>query len=222
MDAQFHETLILAGDTVPDSLPQELRALRVASIRRRARQTLFAEGDPAGVFYRLSEGSVMLYKGLPDGRRQISRFLFPGAVFGLSDLEGYRYSAETLELSVLEVLDPMRLGNSPEAMGWLSRQILSEAEALRDHAVLIGCKTAPERLASFVLGLARGLEAEREGAVLPLAMSRQEIGDHLSLAIETVCRLFTRLRRDGLITLDKAGAVRLTDLRRLRELAGAV
>jgi len=225
MDVSIHDSARF-DDTTP--LPDgeaglhPAEGLRVGTIRRRARQTLFHEGDPAGVFYAIAEGTVMLYKVLPDGRRQISRFLFAGSLFGLSDQDRHRYTAETLTPVVLTALDPQRIAQTPTALPWLSRHLLGEAEALRDHSLLLGCSSAPERMAAFLVGLIPyGETSAGRGVVLPVFMSRQEIGDHLSLAIETVCRQITRLKKEGLIALEGNDAIRLPDPARLLRLAGA-
>src|SRR3546814_6884016 len=86
---------------------------------------------------------------------------------------------------------------------------------------MLGRKTAVERGASCRLRAARRNEDRGEPASpLTLAMTRNEIADHLGLTLETVSRGFSRLRQLGVIRLDGADRVTLTDLDRLAELAG--
>ncbi len=84
--------------------------------------------------------------------------------------------------------------------------------------LLLGRKTARERVASFLLDL-----AERAGAdgVLALPMSRTDIADHLGLTVESVSRTFTQLERDGIIALPAhRRTVELRDRAALRRLDG--
>jgi CRP/FNR family transcriptional regulator, anaerobic regulatory protein len=96
-----------------------------------------------------------------------------------------------------------------------------ELRQAQDHIVLLGRRSAEEKLASFVLAWRDRLA--RLGAAtknMPLPMGRQDVADFLGLTIETVSRTFTKLERDGLIEIIPGG-VRLTDSERVEALAAA-
>lgn len=69
-----------------------------------AHAVIYYEGDPAKRLYELVKGSVMLYKLLPDGRRQVVEVLRPGDIFGLANGDENDCTAETLtEFEVREI-----------------------------------------------------------------------------------------------------------------------
>jgi CRP/FNR family transcriptional regulator len=92
--------------------------------------------------------------------------------------------------------------------------------AAQEQMLLLGRKTAKEKVATFLLKLAR--RAAQQGhppSPVALPMSRADIADYLGLTIETVSRTFTQLKREGIIGLPDAGRVILTDECGLKELA---
>ena len=92
-------------------------------------------------------------------------------------------------------------------------QVRRRVQAMHEHTVLLGRKSAVERVATFLLGVAKS-------DLVRLSLSRQEIADHLGLTIETVSRSFTERRRRGAIGLERQDTVRLLDHTSLDELAG--
>ena len=81
------------------------------------------------------------------------------------------------------------------------------AENLRTvhgRLMLLGRKTASERIASFLLEMVERLP-ERNDRLVALPMSRTDMADHLGLTIETVCRVLAHLRREGTIGVERAG-----------------
>ena len=83
--------------------------------------------------------------------------------------------------------------------------------------VLLGRKTASERIATFLLEMAERLPETRP-QVLDLPMSRTDIADHLGLTIETVCRVLAHLRREGTVTVEP-GRITIRDGAALRQMA---
>jgi CRP/FNR family nitrogen fixation transcriptional regulator len=163
-------------------------------------ETIFDEGQPADRVYQLISGSVRTCRILRDGRRQIEAFHFPGDVFGLESGETYRAAAETLGPALAR------------ERGDVARRLLELAtESLRrcqDHVLMLGRRTACERVAALLLDL-----AERTGAhaLLDVPMTRQDMADYLGLTIETVSRTFTQFQHDGLIALPTTRKVLLRD-----------
>jgi CRP/FNR family transcriptional regulator, nitrogen fixation regulation protein len=86
--------------------------------------------------------------------------------------------------------------------------------------MLLGRKTASERIASFFLEMAERLPVARP-KMLDLPMNRTDIADHLGLTIETVCRVLAHLRRDGTVTIDPTdrGRIVICDDIALQQLA---
>jgi CRP/FNR family transcriptional regulator len=97
----------------------------------------------------------------------------------------------------------------------------TELAAAQDQMLLLGRKTATERVASFLLRLSeRAVAHGRPGNPISLPMTRAEIGDYLGLTLETVSRTMTQLRKLGAIDLDNVNVVRIASLETLRRLAG--
>ncbi|MNN14752.1 Transcriptional activator protein Anr [compost metagenome] len=117
-----------------------------------------------------------------------------------------------------------RLDSLSEKLPQLRRQLLRVmSREIRDDQqmmLLLSKKTADERIATFLVNLsarfrARGFSAHQ----FRLAMSRNEIGNYLGLAVETVSRVFTRFQQNGLINAD-GKEVRILDSIELCALAG--
>lgn len=184
-------------------------------------ETIFFEGDPADAICQVDEGAVMLYKLLPDGRRQVVELLSQGDVFGFAKGEYRDCSAETLTPARVRLIERRSAERSCSFQRVLARQVLLQLEAMHEHAVLLGRKSAMERVASFLLRLAGEDVAPEEAPVITLSMTRQEIADYLGLTIETVSRSFSELKRRGLIALEKQDRVRIANYDAVETLATA-
>ena len=188
-----------------------------------AGKQLIQEGDPADDVFTLTDGMLKLYKLMPDGRRQITGFMIPGDFIGLAYGQSYVYSAEAVTPTTAcrfrrsALLDKM--AEYPELEHRLLSLASNELAAAQAQMLLLGRKSARERLASFLLGLAsrRGVG---EGETMPLPMSRSDIADFLGLTIETVSRAFTVMRKERLLSLPDKHSVTIDDLEALREAAG--
>ncbi|MBC6441502.1 MAG: helix-turn-helix domain-containing protein [Rhodospirillales bacterium] len=184
----------------------------VARIPVGSGQSIFQEGDEADHVFNIVAGCVRLFKLLPDGRRQITGFLFDSDFLGLALKEHYAYSAEAVGEAVICRFPRGKLERLFDDMPKLEKRLLSEASneliAAQDQMLLLGRKTALERLSSFLHAL-----AERQGKdTVELPMTRTDIADHLGLTIETVSRTFTRLRKSGLIDTPDPHSVVIRDL----------
>ncbi|MBN8903611.1 MAG: Crp/Fnr family transcriptional regulator, partial [Rhodospirillales bacterium] len=113
------------------------------------------EGDAARSFYNLCGGTVRLFKALPDGRRQIVGFARPGYFLGIAPSGTYAFSAETIELCRLCRFSRTDLMSLLDDIPTLERRIFEhtahELTIARDQILLLGRKTAKERLATFLL-----------------------------------------------------------------------
>ncbi|HZS85707.1 MAG TPA: cyclic nucleotide-binding domain-containing protein [Stellaceae bacterium] len=187
-------------------------------------ETFLNEGDPATHYLNITAGAVKVYKLLPDGRRQITGFLFAGDLLGLAFNDTYTYSAEALTPVTVCRFPRRQLERLLEEFPAVERRLLAmasnELAAAQEQMVLLGRKTAQERIASFLLTLLRrGQRLGRSAERVKLPMTRADIGDYLGLTTETVSRAFTNLRRCGCIALEGACNVHLLDRDRLEELA---
>jgi CRP/FNR family transcriptional regulator len=185
---------------------------------------LFHEGSPADYVMNVTGGAVKLFKLLGDGRRQILGFRFAGDFLGLSAGTDYVYSAEALTDSKLCRFPRKKLDGLRERFPRLDRRLLSlsidELTAAQEQLLLLGRKTAEERLVSFLILLSQG--QVRRGLTpdpIILPMTRSDIADYLGLTIETVSRTFSGLKKKGLIELQETTHVHLVDRDRLEEMA---
>jgi CRP/FNR family transcriptional regulator, nitrogen fixation regulation protein len=166
-------------------------------------EELFAEGDEAEFFYQVVSGAVRSYKLLSDGRRQIDAFHLPHDIFGLEAGSEHRFSAEAVGDVTVIAYRRSRLGtliqDDPAFRDRLMTATLRSLERAQDHMLLLGRKTAQEKMATFLLDMAQRLSSDDEHFELP--MQRSDIADHLGLTIETVSRTLTQFARSGLIRL---------------------
>jgi CRP/FNR family nitrogen fixation transcriptional regulator len=165
-------------------------------------EEIFAEGDDAEYFYRVLSGVVRTYKLLSDGRRQIDAFHLPGDIFGAETHGAHRFTAEAIgDVSLVgyrsRSIETATLDNPALARDILAATMVSLARA-QEHMLLLGRKSASEKVATFLLGLA---ERMTSGGIVDLPMARIDIADHLGLTIETVSRSLTQLERRGVISL---------------------
>jgi CRP/FNR family transcriptional regulator len=185
---------------------------------------MFEEGDAAGTVFNISAGEVRLFKLLPDGRRQITGFLRPGDFLGLSSHGAYACSAEALtkvKLCAFRVGELDRLFETfPKIRERLLEKANDELAAAQEQMLLLGRKTAREKLLSFLLGRARNEQDGTYEIEIRVPMTRTDIADFLGLTVETVSRTFTSLRDDGLIETPTAHRVILTDIGRIKDIAG--
>lgn len=190
-------------------------------------QALFHEGDPATRAFTLTRGTLKLYKLLADGRRQVIGFVHPGDFLGISVDDEHAFSAEALEDSQLCWFPRTRFDDFVEEQPTMERELYRmaahELAAAQQQFVLLGRKTASERLASFLLILSE--RAELSNGIGPgmvrLPMSRSDIADYLGLTKETVSRVISALKCERIIRLETLDVVQILDRARLEQLAEA-
>jgi CRP/FNR family transcriptional regulator, nitrogen fixation regulation protein len=165
---------------------------------------------------------VRTYRLLSDGRRQIDGFHLPGDIFGLEAGEERRTGADAVTDTTVTAFRRSDRDALTGDAGALAREVvaamLRALERAQDHMLLLGRKSAKERVASFLLGLSRRAGT---GGAIALPMSRTDIADHLGLTIESVSRTLTQLEREGVIALPAhRRAVEVRDGAALRRLDG--
>ncbi len=170
-------------------------------------EEIYGEGEPAEYLYKVVKGAVRTYKVLNDGRRQISAFHLAGDVFGLEAGEEHAFSAEAISQSTVLVIKRSAVAALMARDTNVARELWSftafELQHVQDHVLLL-IKSAEERVASFLLQMARRMRGINE---IDLPMSRQDIADYLGLTIETVSRTLTQLETRATIALPSSRRV---------------
>jgi CRP-like cAMP-binding protein len=177
-------------------------------------EEIYGEGEDADVVYRVVEGAVRTHKVLGDGRRQITGFHLPGDLFGFEQGEAHRHSAEALSDTKVLIFRRSAIQRAAARNAEVACHLWSMAtRGLRhaqDHMLLLGRRSALERVATFLIDV-----DERLGGTgtFALPMTRRDIADYLGLTIETVSRTLSQLEETG--ALLRAGGRRVS-LRRQR------
>ena len=208
---------------------EELAALSRIARRKRliAGQQLSLDDEEPEYFGILLSGSVKLTKVLPDGRQQIVALHFPSDFIGrpFEPSGGCRAEAATDVVLCSFAKAPFeRLTRQyPGIQHHLFRSALVQLTAAQDWMLLLGRKTAREKVVSLFLlianrlcetGCAHRKPGNRIEFALPL--SRSDIADYLGLTLETVSRQLRILKSEHLISLNGARGVALLDADRMR------
>jgi CRP/FNR family nitrogen fixation transcriptional regulator len=208
----------------PERGPVERDPLGVEGVRISfARdEEIFGEEEAAECVYRVVSGVVRTYKILSDGRRQVSEFCLPGDLFGVETGTEHTLSAEAVCDAVVFAMRRRPLMSAAQSDGEIARKLWSVAlhdlRRSQDHMLLLGRKSALERVVWFLMDMAKRIPAETE---LNLPVSRQDMADYLGLTIETVSRTMTQLQEQGLIGLRDCRHVILRDRAELELIAAA-
>ncbi len=167
---------------------------------------LFRQGDAFNSVYAVRSGALKTFSLSDSGDEQITGFHLPSELVGLSgmDSDSYPVSAVALETTSVCEIPFERLDELSAQLPQLRRQLMRiMSREIRDDQqmmLLLSKKTADERIATFLVNLsarfrARGFSANQ----FRLAMSRNEMGNYLGLAVETVSRVFTRFQHNQLL-----------------------
>ncbi len=211
---------------------EEIQALNRISRRRTvpAGQTILGEGETHTIYGNIISGVVKLTKTLDDGRQHIIGLLFRSDFLGRAFRKDNPYFAEAatdVELCVFPASGFEKLlPEYPALEHRLFQFTLSELDACQEWMLLLARKKAEERVASFLLMIAKrvpnlGCSCQSNGKDVrfQLPLSRSEISDCLGLTIETVSRQITRLKTKGLIELVNFREIVIPDVGALHEAA---
>jgi len=180
---------------------------------------LYSEKEPASYLYRLVSGVALGYRMTRDGRRQVVAFYVPSDLFGFELGSRHSFSVEAasnvkvrmIKRSAISALAARDVGVAEELRSCLA----CELRRNQAHVLQLG-KTAPERVASFVLELAERLS---KNGTVDVLMARQDIADYLGLTIETVSRTLTQLSSAGAIAFSGPRKIAIRDSRLLQRMA---
>jgi CRP/FNR family nitrogen fixation transcriptional regulator len=173
-------------------------------------EEIYGDGEDIQFIYKVVTGAVRTSKLLRDGRRQIGRFYLPGELLGLELGKLHYLTAEAVTDSRILLFPRRQIESLAQRNMDAARELwLMTASHLRhaeDHLLLLGRKTALERLAAFLIEM-----DARHGnnGFFELPMSRRDIADYLGLTLETVSRGFSELQKQRTLELDGARQVAL-------------
>jgi CRP-like cAMP-binding protein len=204
---------------IPDAL-DPLEQFGCTVTIRRAHE-IYGHDEPTEFCWRILSGCARTVKWMEGGRRQVGEFLWPGDLLGMDDLGTYYSDAEAVTDVTLRRY-PRRMveaqAKNDAALSLRLRTIaLTNLRCAHRQIVLLGRKTAVEKIASFLLEMDRR-SATTDSRLVKLPMSRTDIADYLGLSIETVCRNLAHLQREGTVAILRSG-VELHDRVALLELA---
>ena len=196
-------------------------------IRLRKGEVLLHSGDSFHALYAIRTGSCKSVVTTPGGQQQIAGYHIGGDILGAEAIFANAHDATVtaLEDSEFCVLPFDRVESLARQNGdfqhrlalLLSREIARE----RRMMTMLGTMRAEQRLAAFLLDLAERYRARGYSSrEFVLRMTREEIGDHLGLKLETVSRLFSRFHLEGLIIV-QGREVKLLDREALAQLVDA-
>ena len=194
-----------------------------------AGQTIIWSGDRMDFVASVVTGIATLTQTMEDGRRQMVGLLLPSDFVGRPgrNTAAYDVTATTDVVMCCFRKRPFEdlMVDTPNIAQRLLQMTLDELDAAREWMLLLGRKTAREKIASLVAIIARrdaALHFRRTKGelVVDLPLTREEMADYLGLTLETVSRQISALKRDGVISLEGKRHVTIPDFDRLLEEAG--
>ena len=182
-------------------------------------EEIYGEDEPAEYVYQVISGAVRSYKLMSDGRRQIGTFHLPGDVFGLESGSTHRLATEAIIDTTVRLVKRRSLEKAADTDVKLAHKLWAitagELRHAEDHMLLLGRKTAMERVATFLLEMDRRLAV---AGMMALPMCRRDIGDYLGLTLETVSRTLSQLHTQGILGFSGARQIQLRGRNRLRDM----
>jgi len=211
--------------------PEELKALDSIKYYKTFApgQEIVAAGEETTSLGSVVDGVVSLSKTMADGRRQMVGLIFPSDFLGrpmapIAPYDAVAVSEVTMCLFSRPQFERL-LRETPALEHRLLEMMLDELDAARDWMLLLGRKTAQEKIATFLTILARRSaaidgQAPRDGLVVNLPLTREAIADYLGLTIETVSRQISALKKGDVIALEDTRRLRINDFGALLDAAG--
>jgi CRP/FNR family transcriptional regulator len=194
-----------------------------------AGQTIIWSGDRMEFVGSVVSGIATLTQTMEDGRRQMVGLLLPSDFVGRPGrpVAAFDVTATTDLVMCCFRKKPFEdmMGTTPHIAQRLLEMTLDELDAAREWMLLLGRKTAREKIASLISIIARreaSLHQRRSKGMLAvdLPLTREEMADYLGLTLETVSRQISALKKDGVIHLEGNRHVQIPDIDRLLEEAG--
>ena len=194
-------------------------------------QTVLWEGDDSIVVANVIEGVLKVSISMADGREQIVGIVFPSDFIGRPFGQQSPYSVTALTDAELCIFSRSTFDSfarrHPELEHKLLRRTLKDLDRAHEWMLVLGKKTATERIATLLLEMSvrlgeTGCNADAKGLdAFELPLDRQQMGDVLGLTIETVSRQLSKLKADGVINLPNRRMIAIRDRVRLQDIAAA-
>ena len=169
--------------------------------------------------YKIVSGAVRLSRMTEDGRRQIVEFRTTGDFVGFEWDGEYALTAEAVRDVVAVRFIRTRVDRLVEERSDVRESLVSlireELRAAHEHLITLGCQGAKERVANFLLQLARKARVN-DGEILEIELGRQDIADYLGLTLETISRTLSEFKRIGAIALPKRRQIKILSKAKLR------
>tara|TARA_R110000787_G_scaffold196504_2_gene307920 strand:- start:1817 stop:2461 length:645 start_codon:yes stop_codon:yes gene_type:complete len=191
-----------------------------------AGESILWRGEPVSFLASVVSGIATLSKTLEDGRTQMVGLLLPSDFIGRPgrDQVAFDVTATTDVILCCFERDPFEklVDETPHISQRLMELALDELDAARDWMLLLGRKTAREKIATFIELLARRSNTDSQGRIgtLPLPMTRDQIANYLGLTLETVSRQFNALKKEGVIDFSDRRTMTIMDLPALQDATG--
>ncbi|MFM9973500.1 MAG: Crp/Fnr family transcriptional regulator [Beijerinckiaceae bacterium] len=188
-------------------------------------ETIWCEGEERSHIFIVRSDAICFSRMLPDGRRIVLGFAYPGDIIGIGS-DFHYCDAQTVQMTWLEAIPAASFKRAVvdnPSLGKQATAAVNQAlDAAYQHVVVISKLSATERLASFLMAISDRNEKHGLSPLsIVLPMRRVDIADFLGLTIESISRTFTIFRNTGLIAMDQANIIVFKDIQKLRALASS-
>lgn len=209
------------------SKEEQIKIVEISQIVEMRRNTvIYPEGGQADFVYNIVSGVVETYNLLPNGERRITSFLFQSDLLGLSESGKYAGTAQAVTAIIAykmpyNTLEEL-MRRDPKIDVVLLCKLCHELRRSERHMITVSRRDARARVASFILWLWRSeVSSFTNDTVVKFPMLRHDIADYLGITKESVSRTLLQLETDRLIQREGPRALRLLDIPRLQQIAGA-
>ncbi len=186
---------------------------------------LYRMDDPFTNLYAIRLGHFKTYQVSAGGEQQITGFQMAGELLGMDAISTDRHHCDAVALEDSEVCDiPFArleelFSTIPMLLHHFHRMMSQEITREQNVMLLLGNMRAEQRFAAFMINLSSRYAARGySSTTFQLRMSREEIGNYLGLTIESISRLLSRLKKQGLLRVANR-EIELLDLHKMRALA---
>ena len=191
-----------------------------------AGESILWRGEPFEFVASVVSGVATLSKTLEDGRTQMVGLLLPSDFIGRPGRTEVAFDVTATTDTILCCFDrepfERMVMDTPHLAQRLMELALDELDAARDWMLLLGRKTAREKIATFIELLTRRSNTDTPGEIgaMPLPMTRDQIANYLGLTLETVSRQFSALKKEGVIDFSDRKTLSIMDLPALQDATG--